>query len=567
MINRRFGIQTKILFLVLIIIILTISILIWFFMGEEHNFLLKIGIAPTEIEIFTTRISQKLAFILSLIVLFSLVVLSISIKKILSPILKLSQATRSIVSGDLDYLVNIETGDEIGEIAKDFRVMEKSLKATIRDLRKRNKEIEVIFKASTSLTKLDSQEILRLIMEYITSFLGYDYVLISSLSEDKKETIGHIFSGDAQIKQAIEDIIERPLSSIRVPISDLPIANELMEGKIVIKKNIKDFIGSAVGESASDAIQVLMGAKNFIDIPLFVKENIAYFILISTSKGEITKSDETALSIFVHHAGLALENAKLYEEKANFARCLEKIVKERTKELDEASKKIAHQEKMVALGTMAGRMGHELKNPLAIIRSNVYFLKKKIPQDFIKYLEMIGRAEERANIVIDETMGFVSGVLLKRNLVDINHIIEEALKSLSHELVKVNVEKELSANIPSILVDSHWIHNLFVNIIINAIQSLDGEGVFHPNLKKLGRIKITSQVIDKNIEVSISDSGPGVPQDIRDKIFEPFFGTKIKGTGLGLAICKEIIDKHNGIISVSDSEEGGACFTIKLPIE
>ncbi|MEW6007743.1 MAG: ATP-binding protein, partial [bacterium] len=272
-------------------------------------------------------------------------------------------------------------------------------------------------------------------------------------------------------------------------------------------------------------------------------------------------------SIFFHCADLALKNAEFYEEKERFAEELEKTLEQKTKELEGVHKKLTHQEKMVALGTMASRIGHELKNPLAIIKSNVYFLKKKVPQEFIKYLEMIGRAEERANIVVEETMGFVKGVLLRSDLVNINRIIEEALRSLSNELIKVDVLKELSADIPPIPLDSHWIHNLFANIIINAVQAMEGEGVFYPNLEKIGRIKIKSQVLDNNIEVSISDSGPGVPQEIKNKVFEPFFGTKIRGTGLGLAISKEIVDKHQGTISVSESEDKGACFTIRIPIE
>jgi|GEM_PF-6526209 len=567
MISKKISIQAKILVLMLLIIIITASILISFFIKEEKNFLLTIGIAPYKIETFATKIQGKLTLILSLIVLFSLAILSIFIKKILAPILKLSLATRSVVSGDLDYPVSIDTEDEIGEIAKDFKVLEKSLKATIRDLRKRNEEIETILKVSTEMSsKLDSQEILNLLAGYITSSLGYDYLLISRLSEDKKETIDHIFIGPFEIKQAIEDIIERPISTIRAPISDLPFINELLERKIVIRNNLKELIGKIIGESACDAIQTLIGAKNFIDVPLLVKEDIAYFLLISSSKEKIIKADEIALSILVYHAGLALENARLYEEKAKWADNLSKIVVEKTKELEEAYKKITHQEKMVALGTMAGRMGHELKNPLAIIRSNVYYLKKKVPQELMKYLEMIGRAEERANIVVDETMGFVRGVLLKMDLVDINHIIDEVLGNLSNQLANVDVIKELSGEIPFILGDSHWIHNLFTNIIINAVQAMEGEGGLHPETEKLGRIKIKSGISDGSIEVSISDNGPGVPKEIRDKIFEPFFGTKIRGTGLGLAICHEIIEKHNGTISVSDSEEGGACFTIRLPV-
>lgn len=566
MTKKTWGIQAKLLLLMVGIIILTASIFVWFFIAEERNFLLGLGIPPPRIEIFVTRISQNLALILSLIIIFSIVILLLFIKKILFSILKLSSETRMVVGGNLDYPISVETEDEIGEIAKDFKVLEKSLKATIRDLRKRSKEIEALLKATTSMaTKLNSQEILKLVMEYITSFLGYDYVFISQLSEDKKETINHVFSGEKEIQQAIEDIIEMPISSVKASLLDLPFIQELYKGKIIIKKELKELIGKVIPESACDAIQILIGAKNFINIPLLIKENIAYFLLISSSKEEIAKTDLDALSIFVYHVKLALENVKLHQEKALWIEELEKIVEKRTKELEISHKKLAQQEKIIALGTMAGRMAHELKNPLAIIRSNVYYLKKKVPKEFIKYLEMIGRAEERSDIVINETMGFVKGVFLKRDFCNVNHIIDEALESLSNEMIGIDVIKEFQEDIPEIPLDSYWIHNLFVNVIINAVQAIEEKGNFYLGTQKAGIIKIKSSFIDNNIEVSISDSGGGVPPEIRDRIFDPFFGTKTKGTGLGLAISKEIVDKHNGTISVSEGEYKGACFTIRLP--
>lgn len=566
MAKRGLGIQARILFLMLCIIILITSILITIFIKEERYYLLSLGIPPESIDVFLKRISQNLSLTVSIIIIFSLILLSIFIKWILSPILKLSLETRTIAGGNLDYPISIETEDEIGEIAKDFKVMEKSLKATIKDLRKRNEEMELLFKTVTTMTsKLEKGEILRLIIEYTTSFLGYDYVLISQVSEDKSSVKTCMFSKEKGIQQAIEDIVGHPILDKIIPISAFPF-KELAEGKIIVRKGLKEVMGN-IEESACDAIQVLIGAKNFILAPLFTNEEVSYLILISSTKEEIREADLTTLSIFLRHASLALENAQLYEEKGKWIEKLEKTLEEKTRKLEEVHRKISYQEKMAALGTMAGRIGHELKNPMAIIRSNVYYLKKKIPQEFIKYLEMIGRAEERASVVIEETMGFVKGVSLKMDVCNINDIIENALGSLSHEITKVHTIKELSEKIPPIPLDTHWIHNLFVNLIFNALQAIEGEGGSHPEEEKMGKIKIKSALSLNNIEVSISDSGPGVPEDIRDKIFEPFFGTKIRGTGLGLAICKEIVSKHNGTISISDSELGGACFTVRFPIE
>lgn len=567
MTKRGLSIQVKILCLMLSVIILITSILIFIFIKEEENFLLSLRIPPATAETFLQRISQKLSLTLSIIIIFLLGVLSILIKRILSPILKLSLETRTIAGGDLDYPISIETEDEIGEIAKDFKVLEKSLKATIKDLRRRNREIDALFKAVTAMTsKLKREEILKLIREYLTSFLGYDYILISSILKDKNAAITCMFSEEKEIKQAIEDIIGKPILNNTIPLSALPF-KELVERGIIVKKDLKEIMGDIIEKSACDAIQMLIGAKTFIIVSLLIKGELSYILLISSSKEKITEADKTTLSIFIHHASLALENAQLHEEKEELIDKLEKTVEERTKELEVAYKKISHQEKMAALGTMAGRIGHELKNPLAIIKSNVYYLKKKVPKEFLKYLEMIGRAEERATVVVNETMSFVKGVSLKMDLSDINHIIDEVLKGLSHEIAKVDVIKELSEKIPLIPLDSHWIHNLFVNLVFNALQAIEGEGIFHEGAEKMGKIKIKSTFSDNHIEVSISDSGPGIPENIRDKIFEPFFGTKTRGTGLGLAISKEIVSKHRGTISISDSELGGACFTVRFPIE
>ncbi len=567
MIKQKFTIEVKIIFLILTTVTVVISLLILFFTTKEKELLITLGISPKEIELFINRVSQELILFLGITILVLLIILSILVKKILSPIFKLSLATRTVASGNLDYPIELKTQDEIGEIAKDFTVIERSLKATIRDLRERNKEIELLSKITTKMTtRLNSQEIIGLIIEDLTTELGYDYILVSKLSEDGEYSQDHIFSGDTQMKQAIEDILEEKIENIKAPVSKLPFLPDVSSGKIVIKERLADFIGEVIGESQSDAIQLMLGAKNFVDVPLHIKEKPTYLLLIATSKETITKHDKDILHTFMRAASIGLENALLYEEKTRWADELEKKVEERTKELEEMTAKIAHQEKMVALGTMASRMSHELKNPLAIIRSNVYFLKKKVPMELMKYLDMIGRAEERSNIVVEETMGFVKGVSLKKELANINDCIEEALRSLSHELKKVEVEKEFSEDIPSVLIDVHWIHNLFTNIFINAVQAMEEEGVFHPEGELIGKITIKSCVVNSNIEVSISDTGKGVPQDIKDRIFDPFFGTKIRGTGLGLSISREIIEKHKGSINVFNNESGGATFTVVIPI-
>jgi signal transduction histidine kinase/HAMP domain-containing protein len=567
MIKQRFySIQRRFLIVTIAIILLISCILTTFFIQNQKAFLLNLRIPSEQISLYIHGFQQKVVFLVGIIVFCSIWILYFVTKIVLKPISKLSLATRTVASGDLDYPITIDTDDEIAEIAKDFTVIERSLKATIRNLEKRNKELNLLSQLSTRMTTaLNTEEVIRQVLEGLTRDLEYEYVLISTLSDDGKETINHIFSGELHIKKAIEDIIEEDIFKVRAPVAQMPFLKEISSGKIIVKEKLSDFLGRLYPESVCEAIQVLLGAKYIICLALLVKRIATCFLLIFTSKESVTDDDIKILKAFAHSAGLALENAKLYEEKSRWAEKLEEEVAQRTKELEDAMAELAHREKMAALGIMASRMGHELRNPLAIIRSNLFLLERKVPDEYKRYLEMIGRAEERANIVIEETMGFVKGVAVKKEPVNINDVIEESTKSISHELVKVEVKKELAKDMPLIALDSHWIQNLFTNILINAIQAMEGEGVFHPPGEKIGKIEIRSAVFDSHIEVSIADSGPGIDPKIRNKVFEPFFGTKTRGTGLGLAICKEIAEKHKGIIEIGDRKGGGALFTIKLP--
>jgi signal transduction histidine kinase len=149
----------------------------------------------------------------------------------------------------------------------------------------------------------------------------------------------------------------------------------------------------------------------------------------------------------------------------------------------------------------------------------------------------------------------------KSVITNINESIEDAIKlsSVTMRKTRIKLVKTLYEKLPSYTADPHLIEEVILNLITNSIEALkDIEG------EKI--VEILSSIEENHIVVSVSDSGPGIPSDLRNQIFDPFYTTKIDGTGIGLSICQRIIIDHGGSLNVSESKWGGATFTIEFPL-
>ncbi|UCF85887.1 MAG: PAS domain-containing protein [Desulfobacteraceae bacterium] len=219
-------------------------------------------------------------------------------------------------------------------------------------------------------------------------------------------------------------------------------------------------------------------------------------------------------------------------------------------------------EKLSALGRMAAGIAHEINNPLTGILLFGTNLRKKVPKDgpFRKGLDVIVRETQRCKGIIQDLLEFSRDKKPEKALASINDIVEKALSILDNEfrLHHISVKKNLTAGMPNTLLDSNLLQQVFVNLLINAVEAIQENGV----------ITIKSYVSpDKRSErIEISDTGCGIPPEDMGKVFEPFFSTKSKGTGLGLAVSYGIVQKHQGDIQVSSQPGQGTRFTIEIPI-
>ncbi len=236
---------------------------------------------------------------------------------------------------------------------------------------------------------------------------------------------------------------------------------------------------------------------------------------------------------------------------------LEQKVAERTKELKEVQDALVRNERLAALGQLAGSVGHELRNPLGVIKNAGYFLNMKIDtieNDAVKEnIDIINRETNIAAKIITDLLDFARIKEPERREVDINQLVTDTLsRSLIAEHFKVITD--FSDDIPPVSIDPLQVSQVFLNLIENAAQAMEEGGI----------LTISTRATDGATEAVFADEGRGIPESNLEKIFEPLFTTKTRGIGLGLSISKSLA-KANGADILVESEEGkGSRFTVRF---
>ena len=243
---------------------------------------------------------------------------------------------------------------------------------------------------------------------------------------------------------------------------------------------------------------------------------------------------------------------------------LETRVQARTRDLKAAQEQIIASEKLAALGQMASVVGHELRNPLAVMNNSVYFLKTKLgaaagetglDPKIDKYLKMIESEIAKSNTIIRDVLDFARNRALNAKPIKLDDLVAHSIERIAIP-PNVTLKKDLQLGSTEVPVDEDEIRQVLVNLMENACQAMISGGMLIVGTKTQGGFA----------EIVIGDTGCGIPQEHVAKIFAPFFTTKSRGTGLGLAVVKKIIDRHQGTIKVDSKVGEGTRFTIRLPL-
>jgi signal transduction histidine kinase len=254
-----------------------------------------------------------------------------------------------------------------------------------------------------------------------------------------------------------------------------------------------------------------------------------------------------------------------------YSEALEQMVAERTRELREAQEQLVRKEKLAVLGQMAGSVGHELRNPLAVIKGAVYYLKLVQPDadDKVKeYLDRIESETHNADKIISDLLDFSRIKSVDMEPVAVSDLVLRALERFPAP-ENVRVKLNLPENLPKIYVDLRQMIQVLGNLMVNACQAmistpLRGQASSTTALVET-RLTISTALEGDTMKIVVQDTGVGISSENMNKLFEPLFTTKAKGIGLGLAVSKKLTEANGGRIEVESEPDKGSTFTLWLP--
>jgi len=281
-----------------------------------------------------------------------------------------------------------------------------------------------------------------------------------------------------------------------------------------------------------------------------------------------SQRDMPFLLLLKAHVESAFENALLSSKLEQFASDLEKRVLERTEQLKLTQERLVQSEKMSAVGQLAAGVAHEINNPLGVILGFAQSLSKKIdPADAGLSLPITSIVREalRCRDLIQQLLTFSRTGKDSMKECDLNVVVQDVLRMLEAQARSrsVQIVMTLQPSLPKVLANPTQMQQVVVNLCSNSIDAMP----------KGGRLTIEttspppSPSAERCVEMSILDTGVGIPEEIRRKIFEPFFTTKDpgRGTGLGLAMVFDIVQRHHGTIDVQSALGAGSSFKVRLP--
>ncbi|HEX2999375.1 MAG TPA: ATP-binding protein, partial [Armatimonadota bacterium] len=223
---------------------------------------------------------------------------------------------------------------------------------------------------------------------------------------------------------------------------------------------------------------------------------------------------------------------------------------------------------------VAAGIAHEVKNPLVAVRTFAELLPEQYedPEFRDGFSKLVLQEVDRIDGLIAQLLNYARPKPPKLEPVDLNKLIQETLQLVNYQFTRqqILIQNKLSTGLPLIMADVSQIRQVILNIILNATQVMPDGG----SLRLTTRVPWATPKHDaasyllptaEMVEVEIANSGPQIPQDQREQLFEPFFSTRSNGTGLGLSICKRIITEHHGQIWVSTTEDGLTAFLLRLP--
>jgi signal transduction histidine kinase len=482
------------------------------------------------------------------------------------PLYALKRGVEEIGRGRLHSKIDVKSRDEIGVLAQAFNKMTKDLEHSMNEIRdystrleqkveEKTRELLLLQNINNMLnTGASLEDILDALTRGIASVFDYDSCAVHLLNEEKNALICKSYYMDSELVKKAEKLTGMsPLNYVTHLHTDNPLKRVIETKEPFITNDIVGLIKShttnprlrALAEPVGNLLKTRWG----IGAPLLAGDKVVGVIGVG-SRTRLTEDDADRLASFAAQVGLAVEKARLERELKAYSEHLEQKIEEKTRQLIQS-------EKLASLGQLAAGVAHEINNPLTNILLDAEALQrrcgseeeKRRAEEIIEQVEVVKR-------IVHNLLEFSRQVEPEIREVDVEELIDKTLSMLSHQLRDIRIEKNLITGL-KIKGDLNQLEHVLLNIFLNAIQAMPGGG----------KLRIDVKSPDGSVEIHITDTGIGIPQEDIGKIFDPFFTTKKigEGTGLGLSIAMGIVQRHKGEIRVKSKVGKGSTFIVKLP--
>lgn len=285
------------------------------------------------------------------------------------------------------------------------------------------------------------------------------------------------------------------------------------------------------------------GLCTLLAVPLRTKTDVIGVLNVYTGEPRcFEESDVRLLTLLAAQSAIAIENATLHQNEM------------------EARERLRQSEKLAALGKLSAGLAHELRNPLNTVSMLIYAMAQELPADgpFGADLQIVQGELRRMSLLIDQFLEFARPRPPHFQRERLEEIMEETLLLLGPEARNrgIMIYKEWDKNLPQVWVDGAQIKQVFLNLLLNALQAM-------PNG---GKLTVRLHVSGGSLLTAIADEGVGICPEVRANLFQPFFTTKQRGTGLGLSISQRIIEGHNGRLRLFSQPGVGTTVIVRLPL-
>ncbi len=303
--------------------------------------------------------------------------------------------------------------------------------------------------------------------------------------------------------------------------------------------------------------------------------SLAYLSLLIPAMQEVDLTPEgmgiLAIRVLFFYIAAILVNRFAVENRRQVQRLqdLSEKLEETNRQLRRAEADARRAERLAALGQLSAGLAHEIRNPLGVIKGSADMLSRKVARSEPLVAELAGYISSevnRLNALVVRFLDFARPSKLELRPERISEIVDRALEAATASIPNagVKIERQYSPNLPEIPADPQLCEQVFVNLITNALQAMQAQ---EASLEKTLRLSIAPEIShgEPGVGVIVEDTGPGVPPELREQIFNPFFTSKKDGVGLGLSIVAKIVDDHRGTIRLESNTPHGARFHVFFP--